>query len=684
MSVACTAKVKSDDVIVGRGEGNKFSLEIEPTSDERKDVIVRLEIPYGENQQGKPLFLLEDENARPKVSYRLSAGNTPLPIDLAEDGAPKRSENCIAWDIPSGITIAANSTMQIDVTELGGTIPPGKAKVILSIRQTSDAAFTTVKAQDGKELEVPVELKKGDEKGVKIHYFDASNDYVLHAGEEEAVLSFFATGAKEVTLFKNNTEIWPPPGGSQDLFFKDKPSITSVYRLEAKGPAANDNDNREKLLKDGNLVVRFLTVQVAQAGWNRQPLTQGYPTVLMKALSFASGEAERLYGVFVNPYLFTIKHFSIEELEKAVKDNTIPQTLIDQFKETHEPLPDKPQLERRKDGMWAIGVRNKRYLMRWENETLNVYVDPDTPETKPAIGLYSSATGFPPWKKEPPGKDFMEIESDGHKLNDMSHSPGVASDGKLWLIGGSSVNPKKCSNEVWCYQKNERNENEWVRDKISSRFTERMGHCVVEFKNKIWVLGGLNGSDPLNDVWSYDQKEKDENKKWHQVTANAKWPARCLFAALVTPTVGVPPFDSEKIWIYGGTKDPDEIEPRIDLWSTTDGVNWEEAKIFELGPLPGQPNGATLLWADNRLHLAGSFKAGTREDSDNGATLSATVYSLCADRYQWEANPVSWGWEQFGGNPFLMRSLVFNRFWFFWSLYQKMTSVPKLNVFIPA
>ena len=668
-----TAEVIESDIEVGRDEGNKFSIKITASPGDLQNVIVRVAIPCGPEKNSASTFLLKDKNAYAKV---VPTSVVPTSLSkLKDDAKPAPLANYVSWETPStGILIAKNSTMQIDVTEFGGNIPNGGAPVIVGIRNRGPADkndFTE------KKLSVPVNLKRGEEQGLKVHYFDASPDYVLHAGEEEVVLSFFATGAKEVTLFKNNTKIWPPHGGSQDLFFKDKPSITSVYRLEAKGPAANDSDNREKRLKDGNLVVRSLTVQVAQAGWNRQPLPQGYPTVLMKALDFTSGEPERLYGVFVSPYLFTIKHFSIEELEKAVKDNTIPQTLIDQFKETHEPFPDNPKLERRKDGVWAIGVSNKRYLMRWENETLNVYVDPDTPETKPAIGLYSSATGFPPWKKEPTGKDFMEIESGGHKLNEMSHSPGVASGGKLWLIGGSAVDPTKCSNEVWFYQKNDKaNEGEWVRDSPAG-FAKRMGHCVVEFKEKIWVLGGLDSSGHrLNDVWSYDQNEKDEKKKWQEVTANANWPARCLFAALVTPNIGVRSFDSEKIWIYGGTEDPDTLEPMTDLWSTTDGVTWTDADDYEFDKLAGKPKGATLFWDESRLHLAGSFEL--------AKTLSAVVYSLCAERSLWEANPVSWGWEQFGGNPFLMQSIVFNRFWFFWSLYQKINKAPKLNVFIPS
>jgi hypothetical protein len=413
---------------------------------------------------------------------------------------------------------------------------------------------------------------------------------------------------KTVTLFKNNVKIWPPHGGSSDLFFLDKPGITSVYRLEAMGDISGSEDaDREKLLKEGKLVERTLTVQVAQAGWNRQPLQQGYPTLLMKALSFRSGESERLYGVFVDP---ATRH----------------------------------------------------------------------------VGLYSSATGFPPWRMESNGKDFSQIEvvsnNQSYRLSEMSQSPGVASGGKLWLVGGSSVDPARISKEVWYYHKNDQTKvEEWVRSNPGD-FSARMGHCVVDFQNKLWVLGGSNGNNPLNDVWNYDQS----SQKWIQKTAKANWPARCMFAAVATPaSPGVFGFEKEKMWIYGGTEDPDEIVAKMDLWSTTDGVTWKEETTLAMGPQRGQPNGATLFW-DKGLHLAGSFKLGTKANAGeyNGATLSEMVYSLSAERFLWEANPVSWGWEQFGGNTFLMQSIVFNRFWFFWSLFQNIRTAPKLNIFIPS
>ncbi|MFY9620654.1 MAG: kelch repeat-containing protein [Pyrinomonadaceae bacterium] len=607
-----TAKITDDSKItVGQNEGNHFSIEITPAAGELKDVIVRVSIPCGPKKPEQGTFLVDDaQGPRPNVNYLLPANaDKSVKIDpLIEGGQPAPPPGYLAWEMPSkGIVIGAGTTMKIDVTGLAGNIPSGIANVIVGIRDRGPVKDKPFTAQT---LPVEAKLKEGDEKGVKVHYFTASKDYVLHASEEEVILSWHTTSAvKTVSVFKNNVKIWPPYGGSEDLFVLDRPGITSVYRLEAMGDiTASPDADREKLLTDGTLVVRTLTVQVAQAGWNRQPLQQGYPTALMSTLSFKSGESERLYGVFVDA-------------------------------ETNK------------------------------------------------VGLYSSATGFPPWRMESGGKNFSEIKvvsnNQEYFLSEMSHSPGIGSGGKLWLIGGSSVEPTQISNEVWYYHKNDTTKvEEWVRDKPGG-FSARMGHCVVNFQNKLWVLGGYSdATGPLNDVWSYDQS----NQTWSKQTTGTIWPARCMFAAAATPaSPGVFGFEKEKLWIYGGAEDPDNIVAKMDLWSTTDGATWKEEKTLAIGPLRGQPNGATLFW-DDGLHLGGSFKSGSKTNPAdlNGATLAEMVYSLSVRRYLWEANPVSWGWEQFGGNTFLMQSIVFNRFWFFWSLFQNIKTAPKLNIFIPS
>jgi hypothetical protein len=133
----------------------------------------------------------------------------------------------------------------------------------------------------------------------------------------------------------------------------EKPSITSVYRLEGKyKQPANQTEVRDALDR---------TVQVISPGWNRIALPQGSPVRLYVANDFSGSGSDRLYAIF--------KHGR---------------------------------------GTYA---------------------------------LYSSATGVDAWRLEP-----------GDVPQHMATSPGAYCKNKLWLIGGSSVDPDSLLNEVWCYE----------------------------------------------------------------------------------------------------------------------------------------------------------------------------------------------------------------------------------------
>ena len=53
----------------------------------------------------------------------------------------------------------------------------------------------------------------------------------------------------------------------------------------------------------------------------------------------------------------------------------------------------------------------------------------------------------------------------------------------------------------------------------------RRAHTAVLYKNKIWVFGGGNGTQALNDVWSLDVGGPIERMRWEQVETRGKKPA---------------------------------------------------------------------------------------------------------------------------------------------------------------
>ena len=81
--------------------------------------------------------------------------------------------------------------------------------------------------------------------------------------------------------------------------------------------------------------------------------------------------------------------------------------------------------------------------------------------------------------------------------------------------------------------------------------------ATVEIKGKqIFVLGGYDGSNRLNDVWF-----SADGANWRQETANAEWSQRPLHQALS---------HNGMLYVLGGY----DGNNRNDVWSSADGQNW--------------------------------------------------------------------------------------------------------------
>jgi len=290
--------------------------------------------------------------------------------------------------------------------------------------------------------------------------------------------------------------------------------------------------------------------------------------------------------------------------------------------------------------------------------------------------LYSSATGVDDWRLEP-----------GDVPQEMAMSPGVSYKNKLWLIGGSCVDPRSPASEVWCYEvDNETNQGQWKK-KPDFPMTARMGHACVVFPRQtngkiveeLWVLGGFNNGEPFGDVW----KLSDENgTSWTQLPASGAWPARYMHAAAsFTPASDQP----TEVWIYGGKA---KKVSQLDMWSTKDGgLTWKQRG--DILPQPGAPFGAALVTFNasqaatgQRLFLGGTFLEPAAAAKPN--RTSSFIFEWQWSTEFWEARPVIDGWERFQGSRFYMQAIAFNSFLFVWSLHPDIdaTSLPRLNILI--
>ena len=175
--------------------------------------------------------------------------------------------------------------------------------------------------------------------------------------------------------------------------------------------------------------------------------------------------------------------------------------------------------------------------------------------------------------KEAPPRDVWN-SADGKKWNLINNSaPWIHSDlsmsivfkNKMWMMGGwynGRLEGHSASNQVWSSTDGIK----WKSETDKAAWTPRIASAILEFKGKIWILGGTenyyfgDNKSLKNDVW-YSSNGKD----WKLATANAGWSPRAYHQAAVL---------KGKIYVFGGGNYVPEYHALNDVWSSEDGINW--------------------------------------------------------------------------------------------------------------
>lgn len=194
--------------------------------------------------------------------------------------------------------------------------------------------------------------------------------------------------------------------------------------------------------------------------------------------------------------------------------------------------------------------------------------------------------------------------------------------GRLWIIGGWNPNnkidfPKICNNEVL----SSIDGNDWTIESPNtfgfSTFDSKKhwegrhtaGYAV--YKNKMWIVGGdANQGHYMFDVWN-----SGDGRHWQQINAGkpVPWGPRILHHTVVL---------KDKLYIIGGqtmhnftgNQGKEDVFYR-DIWSTTDGVNWEEVKPVEpYWSARGQIGGCAVK--DGRVYILGGGTYDTPNQPD--------------------------------------------------------------------
>lgn len=146
----------------------------------------------------------------------------------------------------------------------------------------------------------------------------------------------------------------------------------------------------------------------------------------------------------------------------------------------------------------------------------------------------------------------------------------------------------------------------WTEATAAAQWQGRYGYVSAAYNNKMWVMGGYNGSSFLSDVWS-----SSDGTNWTQVTASAPWGGNVDASLLVF---------NNKMWFMGGYT-PAASGDTSDIWSSTDGVNWTKATT---APWSKRERFASFVF-NNKMWVVGG--------SSNGAYLN-DVWSS-ADGINW-------------------------------------------------
>jgi hypothetical protein len=174
---------------------------------------------------------------------------------------------------------------------------------------------------------------------------------------------------------------------------------------------------------------------------------------------------------------------------------------------------------------------------------------------------------------EAPPRDVWNSEDGKHWELINSSAPWIHSDlpssvvfkNKMWMMGGwynGRLEGHSAGNQVW----SSKDGVNWKQAAESASWSPRTAAAVVQFKGKLWILGGTenyyfgDNNSLKNDVWF-----SSDGKSWKLATGNAGWPPRAYHQAAVL---------NGRIYIFGGGNYVPEYHALNDVWSSADGVEW--------------------------------------------------------------------------------------------------------------
>ncbi len=197
--------------------------------------------------------------------------------------------------------------------------------------------------------------------------------------------------------------------------------------------------------------------------------------------------------------------------------------------------------------------------------------------------------------------------------------------GRIWVIGGDTKNyPQQSTwdlaHDVW-YSTDGIT---WTETTDGAAFSPRSNFPATSFDDKLWVIGGWNGSAVFNDVWY-----STDGITWSKSTDHAAFSPRSDCAA--TGSDG-------KLWVISGATYSDypngKWEYNSDIWSSPDGTIWTQ--VTGNAPFTGRTTPHIMVF-DQKIWLVGGFNGNnalsdewysTTEEFEHYISFHLKVHSL--------------------------------------------------------
>jgi Kelch motif. len=182
------------------------------------------------------------------------------------------------------------------------------------------------------------------------------------------------------------------------------------------------------------------------------------------------------------------------------------------------------------------------------------------------LGGWFNSDEAPPrdvWNSED-GKNWQLVEASAPWLHSDLPMSIVFKD-RMWMMGGwynGRLPGHSASNAVWSSMDGI----DWKLETPAAGWSPRLGAAVVEFKGKLFILGGIenyyfgDSTSLKNDVW-----HSEDGIHWQQATGQAGWAPRAYHQAAVL---------NDRIYVFGGGNYVPEHFTYNDVWSSADGIHW--------------------------------------------------------------------------------------------------------------